>query len=133
VPEKVTAEYLTTGGHLIDTSPTAFGWLQSSNDCLDDEVELRARMERDGYLFLPQFFDRTAVENVHLRICEILRDEGLLDPAEPVERAIAKQGTPLYFRPDIANGPAKELLDPVIYGPKIMDSFSRFLGGRATH
>jgi len=133
VPEKVTAELLTTGGHFIDTSPTAFGWLQSSNDCLDDEVELKARMERDGYLFLPQFFDRTAVANVHLRICEILRDEGLLDSTEPVERAIAKQGTPLYFRPDIANGPAKELLDPVIYGPKIMDFFSRFLGGPATH
>jgi hypothetical protein len=124
---------LTTAGCEIDTSPENFGWLLDSNDALHDFEELRRRMERDGYLFLPGFFKREEVRNVRLNICEVLNSEGLLDTSEPIEKAVAPEGVELYFRPDIANGPAKPEVDKLIYGPQIMEFYTHLLGGPATH
>jgi hypothetical protein len=114
-------------------SPESFGWLLDSSGVVNDVDELRSRMERDGYLFLPGFLECEDVRQVRLKICQVLQSEGLLDPNEPMEKAIAPEGVELYFRPDIANGPAKSLVDKVIYGPKIMEFFSDFLGGQAAH
>ncbi len=124
---------LTIGGLQIDTSEGKFGWLRDSRDAQSDFTELNRRMEQDGYLFIPGFFNRDSVKAVRAKICQVLADEGLLDPREPIDRAIVKPGEQLYFRPDIANGPAKAILDKVIYGEKIMQFYSDLLGGRATH
>lgn len=124
---------MTTGGREIDTSEENFGWLLDSNDALEDFDELRRRMDRDGYLFLPGFFEREEVRRVRLKICEVLSSEGYLDPEEPLESAIVPTGTELYFRPDIANGPAKPEVDKVIYGPKLMEFYSNLLAGPSTH
>jgi len=125
---------LTSGGHEIDTHPENFGWLKDSNDALNDVVELRRRMDEDGYLFLPGFFDREDVRAVRKGICEALAADGLLDPKREIEEGIAREGIELYFRPDIANTPpVRPALNRVIYGPKIMGFYSDFLGGEATH
>ena len=125
---------LTAGGIEIDASPEAFGYLRDSNDALRDPATLRARMEEDGYLFLPGFLDREAVREVRLRICEVLAREGLLDPTRPLEEAVAAPGVDVAFRPDIVSGGApREALERVIYGPKVMDLYSSFLGGEASH
>lgn len=124
---------LTTGGYEIDTSAESFGWLRDSNDAASDFEELRRRMDTDGYLFLPGFFPREDVRAVRIKICEVLAGEGLLDPDEDIEKALARPGMELYFRPDIANGPAKPVLDQVIYGSKIMDFYTQLLGRQATH
>src|SRR5580700_5548535 len=95
---------LTTGGVELDPSPERFGFLQDSNDALNDHEALRARMERDGYLFLPGFLDRDDVREARVAICRELAAEDLLEPGMPVELAIAKPGIDMSFRPDIANG-----------------------------
>lgn len=129
----MTVPNLTTGGREIDTSPESFGWLLDSNDAKHDPEELRRRMERDGYLFLPGFFEREDVRAVRLKICDVLAAENLLDPSYPVDQARVVEGAEMYFRPDIANGPAKPILDKVIYGERIMGFYSQFLGGPAAH
>ena len=125
---------LKAGGIELDTSPEAFGFLRESNDAVDDPVELRRRMEQDGYLYLPGFVDREEVRAARLEICKVLRDEGQLDPAYPIEAAIAAPDTKVEFRPDFARrGPAREMLERVIYGERMMSFYSAFLGGEATH
>jgi hypothetical protein len=125
---------LTSGGVELDSSPDRFGFLFDSSHLLEAPDRLRVQMERDGYLFLPGFFDREEIKAARLAICRELSAEGLLDPSAPVENAIALSGGDRAFRPDIANGHgAGKLIRQVIYGEKIMQFFSAFLGGEATH
>lgn len=125
---------LYSGGKELDLSPDKFGFLEESNSIIAEPDALRDRMERDGYLFFPGFFDREDVRSARLAVCEELAEEGLLDPALPIELAMARPDTKLSFRPDIANGnKAGKLIRDVIYGNRIMSLFSLFLGGEATH
>jgi len=125
---------LTSSGIELDPSPERFGFLLDSNDVITDATALRHRMERDGYLYLPGFLNREDVKAARVAVCEELFEEGLLDPEAPIELAIAKPGVDMSFRPDIANGHrAGELIRKVIYGDRIMEFFTHFLGGEATH
>ncbi|MEZ0324406.1 MAG: phytanoyl-CoA dioxygenase family protein [Fimbriimonas sp.] len=124
---------LTSGGCELDTSEEHFGFLRESSDWGDVEA-LRERMDEDGYLYLPGFYDREQVRGVRRAICEVLASEGLLDPGEDLEAAIAKEGIEMYFRADIANNSsARKPLEELIYGDRIMSFFSHFLGGEAMH
>jgi hypothetical protein len=130
----VTKLRLFSGGNELDTSSEKFGFLRDSNDAIGAPETLRDRMERDGYLFLPGFFEREEVRVARLAVCAELEAEGNLDPDEPVELAIARTDAKLSFRPDIANGDnSGPLIRKVIYGEKIMRFFSMFLAGEATH
>ncbi|HEY0868115.1 MAG TPA: phytanoyl-CoA dioxygenase family protein [Fimbriimonas sp.] len=122
---------LTSGGFALDLSPDRFGWLVDSSGIAGDFDALRERMDRDGYLFLPGYLDREEVVGVRRSICEALGREGLLDPSEPVESAIAREGLEMYFRPDIAN--SNEALRSLIYGERIMEFYSGLLGGEVRH
>lgn len=125
---------LTCNDIVLDTDVAAFGWLRDSSPLRDDLSALQDRMDEDGYLFLPGFFDRAEVVAVRRAICSTLASEGLLDPSTDPLEAIARPGLEMYFRPDIANsGPAKPLLEKVIYGNRLMAFFDRFLGEPATH
>jgi hypothetical protein len=125
---------LTAGGIELDTRAEAFGFLLDSNDAVHEPTELRRRMARDGYLYLPGFFDRDEVRGVWRLILERLTNEGLLDPTHPLEEAVAAPGADIAFRPDIVSGgPPREALEKVIYGPKAMEFYAAFLGGEATH
>lgn len=125
---------LLAGGIELDTSPENFEFLRDSTNLLGDINELRARMQQDGYIFLPGFLDREDVKDARYAICNILFEEGLLDADAPPDEAIARVGIEPYFRPDIANGPdAGQLIRQVIYGEKMMGFFDCFLGGEATH
>lgn len=125
---------LFSGGVELDPSSDRFGFLRESNDLLGDADALRSRMEEDGYLYLPGFFEREEVREVRLAVCDVLRREGLLDDAFPTEAAIARPGIESYFRPDIANrSEARAPLERVIYGDRIMRFYSEFLGGPARH
>jgi hypothetical protein len=125
---------LTSGGIDLDTSPESFGWLRESNDLLGDYEALRSRMAEDGYLYLPGFLDRSELTAARLAICEVLDEEGVLDPDFPIERAIAREGTKLAFRPDIANkGPAREPIRQVAYGERMMSFYRDLLGGEPMH
>ncbi|RYG38334.1 phytanoyl-CoA dioxygenase [bacterium] len=125
---------LTAGGIELDTAPENFGWLRESNDALGDFDELQRRMEVDGYLYLPGFLDREDVAAVRQSLCDQLAAEGLLDPDRPREAAMAREGTKVAFRPDLANGgPTQTLLDRAIYGDRVMEFYKGFLGGPVRH
>lgn len=131
---KTTPAVLTAGGIELDLEPSVFGWLRESQDLLEDMDALRARMEEDGYLFLPGFFDRSSVREVRRRICAVLAEDGLLDPEFPVEEARARPGIELYFRPDIAIHPTvRPALESVIYGDRMMRFFDAFFDEPARH
>ena len=119
---------------MLSPNPASFGWLRDSNDALDDVEELRRRMEIDGYLYLPGYLDRAEVQAARTAICQVLAEEGRLDPAFPVDAAMAIPSPPTYFRSDIGNdSTAAPALHQVIYGPRMMEFYDRFLGGEATH
>jgi hypothetical protein len=125
---------LASGGIELDTSPEAFGFLRESNDVRSDPEALRARMDEDGYLYLPGFLDREDVRAARHTICDVLAEEGLLDPAFSSEAAIAKPAVDVAFRPDIANsGATREALKKAIYGDRVMRFYSALLGGEAMH
>ncbi len=53
---------LTALGKELDISPDAFGWLRrSAIDLVDDAPSLRARLQEDGYLYLPGYLNRDEV------------------------------------------------------------------------
>lgn len=125
---------LRSGGKVIPTGPDEFGWLHPSNECLGDVSALRARMDEDGYLFLPGFLDRSQVQAVRLAILGELAKDGALDPSRPIEEAAIRPGTEIYFRPDIANdSPAATPLRELIYGPRMMGFFDAFFGEPSRH
>jgi Phytanoyl-CoA dioxygenase (PhyH) len=126
--------HLTSGGIELDRDPAAFGFLRESNDVLGDADALRGRMEEDGYLYLPGFFKQAEVREARLAICEALAGDGLIDLNYPLEDAVAVKDAKVAFRPDILrSGKPREALERVIYGPKIMEFYSGFLGGPAAH
>jgi hypothetical protein len=53
----MTANELTSFGYALDLSPQAFGELRRSADIAHDDLQLRARMAEDGYLYLPGLLD----------------------------------------------------------------------------
>jgi len=125
---------LSTGKVELDTSSEAFGFLRESNEILGSDELLRQRMDDDGYLYLRGFLDREEVRGVRLALCEILAEEGWLDPAYSPEQAIAKGGMNSYFRPDLVkSGKPNQLLRKLIYGDRIMKFYDHLLGGEAMH
>lgn len=132
--DSATLPKLTSGGHELDLSPQAFGWLRDSSSVVGNAEELQHRMDQDGSLFLPGFLNRADVITARRAICQVLSDDGLTDPDAPVEAAIAREGIEMYFRADIANqSAARAPIHEVIYGPSMMDLTSSLLGGPSRH
>ncbi|MBV9848148.1 MAG: phytanoyl-CoA dioxygenase family protein, partial [Armatimonadetes bacterium] len=127
----LTMPRLTAGGVELDTSPGAFGALRRSDHLLHDTGALQARMEEDGYLFLPGLLDRDEVLAARRALTDRLATEGHLDPAHPAQDAVARPGSDLIFRPDLAlRNPA---LDRVLYSGAMMDFYARFFGEPVRH
>ncbi len=64
------------------------GFLRST-ELMGDGPALAERLERDGYLFLQDLLPRETVLEVRRRLLEKAAEGGWLDPAHPVEDAIA--------------------------------------------
>jgi hypothetical protein len=62
-----------------------------SSGLVGDGPALTARMERDGYLFLPGLLPATVVDAVQLQVGELAREAGWLVRDAPVKAAIADQ------------------------------------------
>jgi len=63
-----------------------------STDILDDAEALRARMERDGYLFIRALLPKRLLEEVRLSWLELLCDAGCVDCDAPPAEGIANPG-----------------------------------------
>ncbi|MBK36786.1 MAG: phytanoil-CoA alpha hydroxylase [Gemmatimonadetes bacterium] len=60
-----------------------------STDALDDSAELRARAERDGYLYLRGLLPVETIEHLRLQILAIANDAGWVSSEHPLEQAVA--------------------------------------------
>ncbi|MBV9867686.1 MAG: phytanoyl-CoA dioxygenase family protein [Abitibacteriaceae bacterium] len=122
---------LTSFHQELDTSPACFGTLRSSLDCLNDAPALRARMQEDGYLYLPGYLDREEVMAARQVMTDRLAAQGYLDPAYPTIEAVAKADANVSFKPDLAehNAPLMQLL----YSGRMMAFYEHFLGGAVRH
>jgi ectoine hydroxylase-related dioxygenase (phytanoyl-CoA dioxygenase family) len=63
-----------------------------SNDALEDPDELRARMQRDGYLFIRGLIDTAAIREVRRGILTLCRDAGWLAEGSELIEGIAAPG-----------------------------------------
>jgi len=117
--------------HELDTSPEAFGELRSSADCQDQPDVLNQRLEEDGYLLIPGFFDPALIHAGRVAITDRLAAEGALDPAYPSIEARCRPDRALGFRGDLAKqNPA---IDRVVSGPELLGFYTRLFGEPVRH
>jgi hypothetical protein len=115
-------------GRPLDLSPTHFGFLRESADARHDPAELNRRLEQDGYLYLPGFFDRKLIQQARVSLTDRLAAQGLLHPDRPAIEGIAHPDPALrtVFKPDIAqDNPA---IDRVVFGPELFDFYAKLFG-----
>jgi hypothetical protein len=118
----------------LDTSPDAFGFLRVTDPALaDDGDALRARLQEDGYLYIPGLLGRDAVREARLSVLERANAEGILDPAYPIEDGILRGKINPYFRP--AYTEANPALMRVLYGDDqpMMHLFRNYFGVPVRH
>jgi hypothetical protein len=122
---------LMSRGCELDLSPEAFGYLRDSQDIAQDDDALNARMQEDGYLYLPGLLHRDEVVAARESVLERAEAEGILDPAYSRSEGVLKVGVNPYFRPEwTRDNPA---LRRILYDGPLMEFFARFLGGEVRH
>lgn len=122
---------LCTLGVPLDLSPAKFGFLRDS--CASEDVPaLHQRMQEDGYLYLREFWPREQVQAVRDSVTTQLAKLGFLKPGTPSDdaqyndREIGRaMGHPLNQQ--------DPLLRELVFGPRIINFFERFLGGTVRH
>jgi ectoine hydroxylase-related dioxygenase (phytanoyl-CoA dioxygenase family) len=120
---------LKSGGHAIDAAHIQP--MRDSSSIAWDANALQERIAQDGYLYLPGILDRDHVMEARLEMTRRLAEQDHIEPGtEPIE-AIAKQGTTVHFKPDLAweNKPLMSLL----YSGRLMEWFARFFGEPVRH
>ncbi|WP_331769284.1 phytanoyl-CoA dioxygenase family protein (plasmid) [Embleya sp. NBC_00888] len=82
---------LTSNGYRLDDGDHRLGRLQPVPDAeRSDRNALRARLARDGYLYLPGFFERTTIQGFRAYYFATLAECGLILPhSDPVEGVAA--------------------------------------------
>src|SRR5687767_1184865 len=81
---------VTARGQRLDMSEEAFGWLRPSDSLIGDAAALRARLDEDGYLFVPGLLDREAVRAGRMELLGHVAAYGALDPGHPIEDGILR-------------------------------------------
>jgi len=122
---------LFTLGQPLDLSPDRFGFLHETQ--VDEAVDvLQHRMNDDGYLYLPGFWQRDEVQVVRDSLTSQLDGLGYLDPAAPRDEArfngreIGRaMGNPLNQHDPV--------LRNLIFGSRITNFFETFLKGTVRH
>ena len=122
---------LTSRGHALDLSAGAFGELIRSNDALGRIDVLRERFDRDGYLYLPGFFERHDVMTVRASLTDVLARQGLLNDACPSIEAVWNPDRRTTFQPDLAHGNA--LLQGLVFGGRLLGFYEAFFGEAVRH
>lgn len=127
----LTFPYLTSNHFKLDTSPDAFGMLESSAHLLDDPHALRQRMAEEGHLFMPGLLNRDEVLAARRTCAEKLAAARLLDPNRDVMDCVAANGADVAFMPELAKGNPN--LMKVLYDGSMMAFFEKFLGSEVLH
>lgn len=122
---------LTSLGHELDTSPSAFGELVSSADHLHNPAELNRRLVEDGYVYIPGFFDPALIDAARASVTARLAADGSLDPAHPAIEAIGHPAKTNNFRGDLAKKNAE--VERVVYGPELIGFYQNLFGEAVRH
>jgi len=115
----------------LDTAPEKFGEMRDSMDALDEAETLRERMREDGYLYLPGYLDRTEVLAARAVMLERLAEAGWLDLDYPMMDAVVSEDAKHGPRPDLVQ--ANEPLQRLLYSGRMIEFYTRFLGGEVAH
>ncbi|MDB6094050.1 MAG: phytanoyl-CoA dioxygenase [Verrucomicrobia bacterium] len=122
---------LFSSGYEIDLAPEAFGEVVRSDDLLGQPAALQERLDADGYLFIPGFFDRALIDGARASLTGRLATGGLLDPSVPAMEARVRQGTLPPVPADIALRNPE--LDRVIHGPELVKFYATLFGESVRH
>lgn len=122
---------LASCGHALDMSPETFGFVRSSAAYIDQPEELRRRLEDDGYLYIPGFFDRDLVHAARASVCERLAQAGKLDPAYPSIEAVAHPNETSNFNREPARD--NKEVERVVYGPELVSFYKQLFGETVRH
>ena len=118
---------------MLDPAPDALGPLVSSRDISGDSAALQARLNADGYLFLPGYLDADEVAAARSAILDRLAQAGLLDPTREPADAIYNPALAdkRYFMPELADGNVP--LHNLLYGERMLDLYRRLFDGPVRH
>jgi hypothetical protein len=126
-----TATALTSKGYELDLRPESFGELLRSDDILNDTSALRERLEQESYLYIPNFFPREDVQTVRTEFLQRLQASGALNPDFPLEDAIPS-GKGFHAQRTICSQ-NHMLRERVVFSERLMQFYSRLLGGESRH
>ncbi len=126
------AANLTYRGEELEGADDALGELRRSDDIAQDHAALQARMEEDGYLFLPGLLDRDEVLEARQKVLSRLAAEDIVDDENhPLMDGVVRPDRTNTFAPNLAkdNPP----LMKVLYDGPMMAFYELFLGGAVRH
>ena len=115
----------------LDTSPDAFGFLESSTHLANNPEALNERMAAEGYLFMPGLLNRDEVLTARRACAERLAERDLLNPSYDMMDCIAHEDADVAFMPELAKDNAP--LMNVLYDGPMMRFFGTLIGGPALH
>lgn len=134
------ARHIVVVDQQAQAAPAAAAGATSVRPCLDstdqfkNTVELRKRLQRDGYLFLRGVLPREAVLRVRRQALEIAASLGWVASGHPLEEAVANPAAstidpdPSYLAM-LSRLYRSEDLHALQHHPRVTDLFKRLLGG----
>lgn len=121
------ARRLTANRRIVDDRSDAFGWLRDSSQEAVDSVDLRRRLENDGYLYLRNLVEKEILAQIRELAIDELRRNGLLDPQSSTDGEVrARRGVDFYGVLEALNG--HEAIRQVARLPSLLTLFSNLFG-----
>ncbi len=117
---------LSSCGFALDDAPELFGPLRVSGEAGD----LRARLQEDGYLYVPGFFERASVQAVRAELLGALEREGFLEAGGPIDGAIFSGKAGSLSRESFRECQA---LRDVVFSARLAAFYADLLGGEVRH
>ena len=74
-----------------------FGELRRSDDIQSSPASLQERLEEDGYLYIPGFFDRDEILSIRKDIVNALAEKGMIDTSFPLIDAVKSDNADMSF------------------------------------
>lgn len=122
---------MTSMRKIIDTDPSVFGELVTSNHLLDHPQALRDVLANEGYVYLKNVLNTNDITQARLLMLERLASQGHVDMDYPLAEGRAHPTSKVQFMPDLsADNPA---LQRVLYDGPMIDIFGRILDTAVRH
>ena len=130
-PITIGTRSITSLGHELETDEHSFGWLQDSSAILNNPEALQKQMNKDGYLYIRNFFPREIILDARKALLETLDKKGIFEPDHDLNDGILKDGVSPTLEPDAWKN--QPLLNRVVFGPEVKEFYTAFLGGTIRH